>query len=154
MPAPTAEDLIYDVKMSSTSTATITGQNAVHELSNMDLAMKLHYLRAVYYFRNESKLPIDIFTLKEPAMKWLDVYCSVAGRIRRSETGRPFVKCNDGGVRIIEATCRVSLDEWLEMDDPSRHRLLASNQVLGPVLQFSPLVHLQVCNLERKADNY
>ncbi|XP_058081047.1 protein ECERIFERUM 2-like [Magnolia sinica] len=137
------QDLVYDVRMSSVVPASITGGNVVHQLSNMDLAMKLHYLRAVYYFKSDAMVGHDILSLKKPMFKWLDIYCSVAGRIRRSESGRPFIKCNDAGVRIFEAMCRVTVDEWLEMDDPSRHKLLVSNQVLGPQLQFSPLVYVQ-----------
>ncbi|KAL8260019.1 hypothetical protein R6Q59_027972 [Mikania micrantha] len=52
------------------------------------------------------------------------------------------------GVRVIEAKCRLSLDEWLESSDDSRHKLLVPNQVLGPDLAFSPLVLIQLTDFK------
>ncbi|XP_077234119.1 HXXXD-type acyl-transferase family protein [Tasmannia lanceolata] len=136
---------IHSIKISSVVPATVTGETAVHELTNMDLAMKLHYLRTVYFFKSEAIEGLNITAFKKPMFNWLDTYCSVAGRIRRSQSGRPFVKCNDSGVRIFEAQCTKTLDEWLEMkDDSSIHKHLVSNKILGPELHFSPLALLQL----------
>ncbi|KAL6137143.1 hypothetical protein ACLB2K_062438 [Fragaria x ananassa] len=59
----------------------------------------------------------------------------MAGRIRRSENGWPFIKCNDSGVRIVEARCDETVDEWLAMalgdDHDSSFDVLAYNQALG-----------------------
>ncbi|WP_411026270.1 acyltransferase, partial [Salmonella sp. s58078] len=76
--------------------------------------------------------------------EWLDLYYPASGRIRRSENGRPFIKCNDGGVRIVEAKCDRSIDEWLGSKDRCKNdEQLVPSQVLGPELEFSPLVYLQ-----------
>lgn len=141
------EKLLHGIKISSVVPATVTGEAAVHELCNMDLAMKLHYLRIVYYYKKEAAEGLNIFALKKPMFKWLDLYCTVAGRIRRADSGRPFIKCNDGGVRIVEAQCHMALDEWLDMEGgggSSLHKQLVSDKLLGPELFFSPLVYLQV----------
>ncbi|RWR74122.1 protein ECERIFERUM 26-like protein [Cinnamomum micranthum f. kanehirae] len=137
------EKLLHGIKISSVVPATVTGETAIHELCNMDLAMKLHYLKAVYYYKKEAVEGLDIYAIKKPMFKWLEVYCTVSGRIRRTDSGRPFIKCNDSGVRIVEAQCHVALDEWLDMKDGSLHKQLVSNKVLGPELHFSPLVYLQ-----------
>lgn len=137
------EKLLHGIKISSVVPATVTGETAIHELSNMDLAMKLHYLKAVYYYKKEAVEGLDIYAIKKPMFKWLEVYCTVSGRIRRTDSGRPFIKCNDSGVRIVEAQCHMALDEWLDMKDGSLHKQLVSNKVLGPELHFSPLVYLQ-----------
>ncbi|KAJ8762581.1 hypothetical protein K2173_008020 [Erythroxylum novogranatense] len=74
----------------------------------------------------------------------LDLYVTTTGRIRRTESGRPFIRCNDSGVRIVEARCEETIDQWLARDD---HHLLdhhlAYDGVLGPDLGFSPLVYIQ-----------
>ncbi|OVA01849.1 Transferase [Macleaya cordata] len=137
------ENLVYDMKLSSVVPAGVTQENMVKELTCMDLVMKLYYLRGVYFFASNAVQGLKIRDLKEPMFKWLEICYVTSGRIRKSETGRPFIKCNDSGVRIIEARCDKTLDEWLEMKDYSLHNRLVFNQVLGPELAYSPLVHIQ-----------
>lgn len=136
---------VYDHKLSTVVPGSVTGETVVYQLSNMDLVMKLHYLRTVHYFKaNEIIDNLAIKDLKAPMFPLLDAYYPVSGRIRRSEAGRPFVKCNDCGVRIVEANCGETLEEWLEIKDSSRWRLLVPEKMLGPELQFSPPVFFQV----------
>ncbi|PIA56200.1 hypothetical protein AQUCO_00700509v1 [Aquilegia coerulea] len=137
------KSIIYDVKLSSVVPATMTGENVVHELSNMDLLMKLHYIKGVYYFDRSAVQGLTISDFKSPMFTWLELYYITCGRIRKSESGRPFVKCNDGGVRIIEAKCSMTLNECLDEKDSSVHNQLLPNQVLGPELAYSPLVLIQ-----------
>ncbi|XP_068656604.1 protein ECERIFERUM 26-like [Aristolochia californica] len=134
---------IFGVRISSVVPAAVTGETAVHELTNLDLSMKLHYLRVVYYFDKEAVEGLDIPAFKKPMFMWLNTYCSAAGRVRRLEGQRPFIKCNDAGVRIMESKCSKSLREWLEVKDHSLHRQVVSNQVIDPNMHFSPLVFLQ-----------
>ncbi|KAI3723417.1 hypothetical protein L2E82_34965 [Cichorium intybus] len=138
------EKLVYDIKISSVGPGHISGQGAAQELTGMDLAMKLHYIRTIYYFRSQAFEGLSIMKIKEPMFYWNNHAYVPCGRLRRSESGRPYIKCNDCGVRIIEARCDMSLDEWLESRDDARQKLLVTNQVLGPDLFFSPLVLLQL----------
>lgn len=143
---------VYGAKLSSVVPASVTGEDKVHELSNMDLAMKLHYLKGVYVFQEEAVRGLTIYDLKKPMFRWLDLYPAASGRIRRRDDnddkvqGRPFVKCNDSGVRIVEARCELTVDEWLlkteEGLDPAES--LVHDQMLGPDLGFSPLIFIQV----------
>ncbi|XP_010277517.1 PREDICTED: protein ECERIFERUM 1-like [Nelumbo nucifera] len=137
------EDPVYDIKLSSVVPASITGEDRVHEFSSMDLALKLHYLRGLYFFKSNMVQGLTIYDYKKHLFKWLEINGVLSGRIRRSESGRPSIKCNDGGVRVIEAQCSNTLDQWLEMNDYSLHRRLFPNQVLGPDLGFSPLILVQ-----------
>lgn len=114
----------------------------------MDLAMKLHYLRGVYFFSSEAVQGLTVYRIKEPMFTWLNHYYWTCGRFRRSNSGRPLIKCNDCGVRIIEAKCDKTIDEWLEMKDSSLTKLLVSNHIVGPELPFSPLVFLQVTSFK------
>ncbi|XP_052191065.1 protein ECERIFERUM 26-like [Diospyros lotus] len=150
------ESVIYGVKLSSVGPGRVTGQDVVQELNNMDLAMKLHYLRAVYYFRREALEGLSVLNIKEPMFTWFNHFSATCGRFRRPHDshsggpgGRPFIKCNDCGARFIEAHSPYTLDECLQplllnhLHDHSLHNLLVSNQVIGPEIQFSPPVLLQ-----------
>lgn len=135
---------VYGLRLSSVVPATVTGEGKVHALSNMDLAMKLHYLRGIYFFRREAVEGLTIYDLKKPMFEWLQVYFAASGRVRRSERGRPVIKCNDSGVRIVEARSEKSLDEWMMVDHHDLYNLLTYDQVIGPDIAFSPLVFIQV----------
>ncbi|RZR70869.1 hypothetical protein BHM03_00001994 [Ensete ventricosum] len=136
--------VIYDHRLSTVVPATVTGNAVLHELTTMDLIMKLHYQRAVYYFNQTEIIDgITIADLKNPMFLWLNIYYPMAGRIRRAESGRPLIKCNDCGLRIIEAKCTRTLGEWLDVESSSRWRLLVPDKVLGPDLQFSPMAYMQ-----------
>lgn len=138
--------LIYNMKLSSVGPGRCTGQDIIHEPNDMDLAMKLHYLRGVYYFPSQAFDGLTIRKIKEPLFTWLNHFYITCGRFRRSEeSGRPVIKCNDCGARFIETQCDKTLDEWLEMrkDDAALEKLLASDKIIGPELGFSPLVFLQ-----------
>ncbi|MFS7989009.1 putative transferase [Helianthus anomalus] len=142
------QNSIYDIKISTVSAGFVSGHNAIQELSAMDLAMKLHYLRFVYYFKAPTFDGFTILKIKETMFNWLNHAYIPCGRLRRADSGRSCIKCNDGGVRIIEAKCRLSLDEWLESGNDSRHKLLVPDQVLGPDLAFSPLVLIQLTDFK------
>lgn len=139
-----AQGLIYEMKLSSVGPAYATEPNLVHEPENLDLAMKLHYLRGVYYFRSQAFEGLSILVIKEPMFTWLNKYPVTSGRFRRAESGRAYIKCNDSGVRFAEAKCEKTLDEWLAMNDASLEKHLVSNKSIGPELGFSPLVFIQV----------
>ncbi|GFY85905.1 HXXXD-type acyl-transferase family protein [Actinidia rufa] len=139
-----SESPVHDVKLSSVVPARTTGDDKVHELTNTDLAMKLHYIKALYFFNSDAARGIDIFTLKKPMFYLLDRHVAASGRIRRQpDDGRPLIKCNDGGVRTVEARCGKTVDEWLAADDRSVDDRLVYSEALGPDLGFSPLVYVQ-----------
>ncbi|XP_050142794.1 protein ECERIFERUM 26-like [Malus sylvestris] len=137
------ENLVYGIKLSSVGPARVTGSDVVHNPSGMDLAMKLHYLRGVYFFDSQAAQGMTTNRIKEAIFTWLCVSYRTCGRFRRSESSRPYLKCNDCGVRYLEAQCDKTLDEWLGLDC-SLQKLLASNQIIGPELFFSPVVLFQV----------
>ncbi|CAI9117581.1 OLC1v1018986C2 [Oldenlandia corymbosa var. corymbosa] len=137
--------LVHSKRLSSVGPGRFSGHDIVYEPSGMDLATKLHYLRMIYYFPSQAFEGLTTRKIKEPMFTWFNHYNVTAGRFRRSESGRPIIKCNDCGVRMIEAQCEKTLDEWLEMkdSDSALERLLFSEQIIGPELSFSPLVYLQ-----------
>ncbi|XP_030467381.1 protein ECERIFERUM 26-like [Syzygium oleosum] len=139
------EKLVYGLKLSSVGPGRMTGVDVVHEPAAADLAMKLHYLRGVYFFAGTAVEGLTIPRIKESMFTWCNDYYTTCGRFRRSDSGRPYLKCNDCGVRFIEAKCDRTVDEWIEADGHgSLLGLLVSHQVVGPELFFSPIVLIQV----------
>ncbi|KAK4489154.1 hypothetical protein RD792_004948 [Penstemon davidsonii] len=137
--------LIYNIKLSSVGPGNVTSPDTIFEPGNIDLAMKLHYLRGIYYFRSQAFEGLNTLSIKEPMFAWLNKFPMTCGRLRRAESGRAYIKCNDCGVRFIEAKCEKTMDEWLEMkvEDVNLEKMLLSNQIIGPELAFSPLVLIQ-----------
>lgn len=142
-----SQGLVHDIKLSSVGPAYATGPDLVYEPENLDLAMKLHYLRGIYYFGRQAFEGLSVLAIKEPMFTWLNKYPVTSGRFRRAESGRAYIKCNDCGVRFVEAKCEKTLDEWLEMKDASLEKILVPNQFIGPELGFSPLLFIQVISI-------
>ncbi|KAK2644029.1 hypothetical protein Ddye_019224 [Dipteronia dyeriana] len=139
-----ADTLIHNIKLSSVGPSSATGWGVVHEPSGMDLAMKLHYFIAVYLFRREAAEGLTTMVIKESMFYRLNDYYVICGRFRRSDSGRPYMKCNDCGVRFIEAECEKTVDEWLEMRDYSLNKQLVYHLPIGPEISYSPPAFLQV----------
>lgn len=138
-----------DVRISSVVPAAVTGRNKPRQLTAMDLAMKLHYVQAVYFFKGTRGFTIT--DLKNNMFPLLQSYYHVSGRIRMPENDPsapaiPYIRCNDSGTRIVEANVKeFTVEKWLNLDDRSiDHRFLVYDHVLGPDLIFSSLVFLQV----------
>uniref|UniRef100_A0A2P2L8L2 Transferase family protein n=1 Tax=Rhizophora mucronata TaxID=61149 RepID=A0A2P2L8L2_RHIMU len=138
------QNLIYNIKLSSVVPCRITGSDVVSEPNGVDLAMKLHYLKGVYFFGSQESQDMTITRIKESMFHWLNDYYMVCGRFRRSDTGRPYIKCNDCGVRVVEAQCDKTVDEWLELKDRSLDHLLVYHLPIGPELTLSPPLYVQV----------
>ncbi|KAG8043446.1 hypothetical protein GUJ93_ZPchr0458g22276 [Zizania palustris] len=143
------EEAAHGHRLSTVVPSSVTGETN-YELSDADLAFKLHYLRGVYYYAaGDVVRGLTTKALKDPMFPWLDAYHPVAGRVRRADDGlqaappRPYIKCNDCGVRIVEAKCDRALDDWLRDDAPDRLTHLCYDKVLGPELFFSPLLYVQ-----------
>ncbi|KAJ7013679.1 protein ECERIFERUM 26-like [Populus alba x Populus x berolinensis] len=137
-------NLVYDIKLLSAAPGRLTGSDVIHELSGMDLAMKLSYLKGVYFFNSQACQGLTIMQIKGSMFYWLNDYYTVCGRFQRTEAGRPYMKCNDCGVRIVEARCSKTVDEWLETRDCSLDNLLIYHSPIGPELFFSPSLYMQV----------
>ncbi|MCO5567832.1 hypothetical protein L7F22_021528 [Adiantum nelumboides] len=85
-----------------------------HKLSYLDHLMQKHYLRALYYYNTSSvKDRSNLLSfLKETLCKALSIYPLFAGRLQKREDGLWEVKLNDAGVRVYEATCGLSMQEF------------------------------------------
>ncbi|WCJ24755.1 HXXXD-type acyl-transferase family protein [Euphorbia peplus] len=133
-------------KLSSVVPAEVTAEEVKdHRLTNIDLALKLHYIRGIYIFSGEDEGATTVQDLKKPMFPLLHLFYTASGRIRRSESGRPFIKCNDSGVRIVEVYCDKTVEDFFKTRnfDHRDWNFLVHDQPLGPDLGFSPLVYIQ-----------
>ncbi|KAH7405236.1 hypothetical protein KP509_15G062100 [Ceratopteris richardii] len=88
----------------------------VHKLSYFDHLMQKHYCKAVFYFDTssvEDRASI-IPSLKESIFSGLSVYPVFAGRLHKNQDGQWEVKFNDSGVRVYEASCTLSMQEFFD----------------------------------------
>ncbi|WVZ87061.1 hypothetical protein U9M48_033756 [Paspalum notatum var. saurae] len=151
-----APGAVHGHRLSTVVPGSVTGE-VDYALADADLAFKLHYLRGAYYFPpGDAARGLTTKALKDPMFPWLDDYFPVAGRVRRgddeNDRRRPYIKCNDCGVRIVEAKCDRTIAEWLQDDADGdatdRVSQLCYDKVLGPELFFSPLLYVQVTNFK------
>ncbi|KAL8166479.1 hypothetical protein V2J09_007978 [Rumex salicifolius] len=87
-----------------------------HPLSALDRIMEAHHIRAVYYYRTPVVRPIGATAkrLKESLAETLNHFPAMCGRLVRNDAGDWSVKCNDAGVRMVEARAKGSVETWLE----------------------------------------
>ncbi|KAF5752524.1 protein ECERIFERUM 26-like [Tripterygium wilfordii] len=148
---PTRKDgddfLVYNLKLSSVGPSRVTGSDVTHEPNGLDIAMKLHYVMGVYFFGGEAALGVTVTQMKDSMFTWCNDYYVNSGRFWRSGSGRPYMKCNDCGVRFIEAKCDKTVEEWLQMVKDCKfglNKLLVYHLPIGPDLSFSPSLFIQL----------
>lgn len=85
-------------------------------LSALDRIMEHNDLRIVFYYRSpkERKVGESIKMLRESLSETLSAYPIVTGRLLKTPEGHWMIKCNDAGVRTVEARAKGSVDKWLQ----------------------------------------
>ncbi|KAM3278018.1 hypothetical protein ACQJBY_045725 [Aegilops geniculata] len=103
---------------STAASVTPVRPGKTHELSALDNAMGRHAVHLVLYCR--AAPGVDRDPLKESLSEALSLYPAMVGRLTRAqgEGGAAagsgwIVKCNDAGVRTVDARASLTLDEWL-----------------------------------------
>ena len=95
-------------------------------LSPLDLLMEKHHIKMVYYFATPKGLAIGEMTrrLRESMVEVLSYFHKVTGRLLKDEKGKWMIKCNDSGVRMVEARAKGSVESWLENVDEEKDKSL------------------------------
>ncbi|XP_018480461.2 protein ECERIFERUM 26 [Raphanus sativus] len=135
---------IYNMKLSTVGATRPTETGTTHEPTGLDLAMKLHYLKAAYIYTPEMARDLSVTHVKEAMFKLFDQIAWTTGRLWRRDSGRPYIKCNDCGARFVEGECNFTVEEWLSKPDRSVDEFLVYHQPVGPELPFSPLIYVQM----------
>lgn len=103
-----------------------------HEFTVLDHSMSQHSVHLVYYYRQAPTL--TMVALKESLSDVLSYYPAMTGRLVKNEgdgCGEWMVKCNDAGVRIIDAQVDATLDEFLASATDEEERQLVYWEDVG-----------------------
>lgn len=118
---------------STAASVTPVRPGKTHELSALDNAMERHAVHLVLYCRAAPGVGRD--PLKESLSEVLSLYPAMVGRLTRREGESPgsgwIVKCNDAGVRMVDARAAVTLDEWLATASADEEMDLAYFEQMG-----------------------
>ncbi|GAA0148699.1 acetyltransferase [Lithospermum erythrorhizon] len=85
-------------------------------LSVFDRVMENNHLLLVLYYQSPPGLKVGALTakLRESVANVLCAYPIITGRLLKTTEGHWMIKCNDAGMRLVEATAKGSMDEWLQ----------------------------------------
>ncbi|KAK4435807.1 hypothetical protein Salat_0744200 [Sesamum alatum] len=88
-------------------------------LSILDQVMERNHLRVGLYYGLQTRRRAGELTkkLRESMSDMLSTFPVVTGRLLRTSEGDWTTKCNDAGVRMVEARAEGSVDEWLKNVD-------------------------------------
>ncbi|KAF9617011.1 hypothetical protein IFM89_033081 [Coptis chinensis] len=111
-------DITYLCKRTVVSTKPVQ-PGKYHSLSVLDHAMEPSNLRLVFYYYTSAGTELGNVTKKltESFSEMLTSFPMVTGRLQKTPEGRWKIKCNDAGVRTVEARAKGSVEEWLETAD-------------------------------------
>ncbi|KAG2546008.1 hypothetical protein PVAP13_9KG028041 [Panicum virgatum] len=127
---------------STAASVTPVRPGKTHTLSPLDNAMERHTVHVVLYCRAAPGL--DREQLKEALSEALSLYPAMTGRLTRREGGEGApaeaepaqrgwgVKCNDAGVRMVDARAAATLDEWLATATGDEEMDLLYYEPMGP----------------------
>ncbi|ESQ56303.1 hypothetical protein EUTSA_v10025273mg [Eutrema salsugineum] len=135
---------VYNIRLSTVGATRPSKTGATREPTGLDLAMKLHYLKAAYIYSSETARDLTVKHVKEAMFMLFDQIAWTTGRFWRRDSGRPYIKCNDSGTRFVEGQCNLTVEEWLSKPDRSIDEVLVYHQPIGPELSFSPLIYVQM----------
>ncbi|KAF7150752.1 hypothetical protein RHSIM_Rhsim02G0189600 [Rhododendron simsii] len=98
-----------------------------HNLSALDQVMEPNLqIRMVYYYTTPPGWAVGAVTkkLRESISEMLNGFPMVTGRLLKNDEGQWMIKCNDAGVRLVEARVKGSVEGWLRRADREKELLL------------------------------
>lgn len=140
------------VKVFAKSTAvsvTPVRPGKTYPLSALDHLMGRHTLHLVFYYRPGPTLDRD--GLKDSLSEVLSHYPAATGRLGRGEDGGWTVRCNDAGVRLLDARASVTLEEWLGSASAEEELELAYWEPMGEDPSIWSPYYIQITEFEDKA---
>lgn len=135
--------------MSTAVSASPVQPGKTYPLSTLDHSMASHRVSLVFYYK--AGPTVDREAIKESLTEVLTHYPAMMGRLYREKEGeregRWVVKCNDAGVRLLDARVKgVTLEEWTETATAADEMELAYWEDMNEeVFLWSPF-YIQVIN--------
>ncbi|KAI0493028.1 hypothetical protein KFK09_027304 [Dendrobium nobile] len=120
-----------------------------YPLSELDHAMERHSLHMVFYYRSGSKL--ERARLKESMSELLWYFPATTGRMNWDEGGKRWVvKCNDAGVRVVDARTDATMDEWIATATAAEERELVHWEPMGNDSSIWSTFYVQITEFKDK----
>ncbi|KAG0451039.1 hypothetical protein HPP92_026606 [Vanilla planifolia] len=126
-----------------------------YPLSVLDHAMEQHVLHMVFYYR--SGPTVDRFRLKESLSELLCYFPAITGRLTKEDAGeeaggwkRWIVRCNDAGVRLLDARADATLEEWIGTATAAEERELAYWEPMGDDPSIWSTFYVQITEFKDK----
>ncbi|XP_027182243.1 protein ECERIFERUM 26-like [Coffea eugenioides] len=119
-------------------------------LSVLDRIMEHNHVRVVLYYRcpKERKAGESTRMLRESLAELLSAYPIVTGRLLKTAEGHWMIKCNDAGVRMVEARAKGSVDKWLQNFDREKELNLVHWEPMFHKLYFWSTFYVQLTEFE------
>lgn len=128
--ASTMADIItYICKQTMVSTKPVQPRKYYH-LSVLDRQMERNHLRIVFYYPSSSSssslagMSELRKRIRESISEVLSHFPMITGRLQKNEKGQWMIKCNDAGVRAVEARAKGSVEDWLKCVDREKELML------------------------------
>ncbi|KAL2525491.1 HXXXD-type acyl-transferase family protein [Abeliophyllum distichum] len=85
-------------------------------LSALDRLMEHNYLHVVFYYQSTMERNPGELTkkLRETVAEMLSAFPIITGRLFKTPEGHWTIKCNDAGMRMVEARAKGSVEKWLQ----------------------------------------
>ncbi|KAL3639215.1 hypothetical protein CASFOL_017122 [Castilleja foliolosa] len=136
----------------SVVSSTPTEPGKIHKFSLLDQAMGPHTIHLVFYYRsnpfNAGPMSTDLDNLRVVLSELLDLYPTATGRLTRGPDGGWQVKCNDAGVRMLQASVSATLDEWLGSADTCEEKDLTMWEDMPQDPTFWSPFRIQITNFQ------
>ncbi|KAH6757588.1 hypothetical protein C2S51_038736 [Perilla frutescens var. frutescens] len=119
-------------------------------LSVLDRIMEHNHLRLVFYYNLLTRRRPGELTkkLRESISEMLSAFPVVVGRLLRTPEGHWSIKCNDAGVRMVEAKVNGTVEEWLQNVDRERELKLVYWEEMSHKPYFWSTFYVQITEFE------
>ncbi|KAK4420058.1 protein ECERIFERUM 2 [Sesamum alatum] len=119
-------------------------------LSILDQVMERNHLRVVFYYGLQTRRRAGELTkkLRESISDMLCAFPVVTGRLLRTSEGDWTIKCNDVGVRMVEARVEGTIDEWLKNVDREKELKLVYWEEMFHRPYFWSTFYVQITEFE------
>ncbi|PIN13572.1 hypothetical protein CDL12_13807 [Handroanthus impetiginosus] len=119
-------------------------------LSVLDRVMEGNHLRMAFYYDFPTRRRPGELTkkLRESMSEMLSDFPVVIGRLVRNPEGRWTVKCNDAGLRMVEARAKGTVNEWLKNVDREKEMKLIHWEEMFHKPYFWSTFYVQITEFE------
>ncbi|XVE71628.1 hypothetical protein DITRI_Ditri10aG0166400 [Diplodiscus trichospermus] len=141
----------FKSKRSVVSTRSSTEGRKFCHLSVLDRLMEQKQVKIVCYYRSRRDVEPGewLKRLRDSLASAITNFPIMTGRLQQNQEGQWMVKCNDGGVRMVEAKLKGSVEDWLKSVDREKELKLVYWEDVFPKPYFWSTFYFQVTEFEK-----